>query len=78
MKRCADNEDKFQIDIKNYMTIFSVTGKEDDLIKRLDIQNTQQKETNKILWQISRDYSNSKEKSDEQTIGIESPDEEKE
>lgn len=60
------------------MTIFSVTGKEDDLIKRLDIQNTQQKETNKILWQISRDYSNSKEKSDEQTIGIESPDEEKE
>ena len=71
-------EDKFQIDIKNYMTIFSVTGKEDDLIKRLDIQNTQQKETNKILWQIFRDYSNSKEKSDEQTIGIESPDEEKE
>ena len=47
-------EDKFQIDIKNYMTIFSVADKEEDLIKRFTEQNAIQKETNQILWQIAQ------------------------
>ena len=47
-------EDKFQIDIKNYMTIFSVADKEEDLIKRFTEQYAIQKETNQILWQIAQ------------------------